>query len=453
MSDTDRQRDLLVWGATGVVGRLLAECLAEQYTAERLSRALGGRDANRLGALEADLVDAHEGWDELPVVLGDATDSESLREVAHSTDVICTTVGPYTEYGTPLVEACIDAGTDYCDLTGEVNWVRETVGRFHDAAVDAETRIVHSCGFDSVPADIGTLLVQSFAIEEFDAPCETVRIYLEEGSGGVSGGTPASFAELFEAASDDPEMRRTLRNPYSLAPPGEREGVDPGEQRIARKDRLRSTWTAPSSMAPVSERVVRRSNALPGYPWGREFRCSEVVDAGSGPVGAATAGLAAGGIGLFTAAMSFGPTRSALRQFVFPDPGEGPTSKQIENGHFTVGVLGTGEAADGPFTVEAEFGADLDPGYGGTARMLGEAGMCLVRGAVDSPLSGGVLTPTSGIGMPLADRLRDVGFTAIVGEASGNPADRSGRAAGRRRPGGSHSSATAAVAGKRHTTG
>ena len=162
-------------------------------------------------------------------------------------------------------------------------------------------------------------------------------------------------------------------------------------------------------------------HALPGYPWGGEFRCSEVVDAGSGPVGAAIAGLAAGGIGLFTAAMSFGPTRSALRQFVFPDPGEGPTSKQIENGHFTVGVLGTGEAADGPFTVEAEFGADLDPGYGGTARMFGEAGMCLVRGAVDSPLSGGVLTPASGIGTPLADRLRDVGFTAIVGEASGNP--------------------------------
>jgi short subunit dehydrogenase-like uncharacterized protein len=420
MSDGDRQHDLVVWGATGVAGRLLAEYLTERYTSESLSLALGGRNADWLGSLETELVDTREGWNELPVVLGDATDPESLREIARSTDVICTTVGPYTRYGTPLVEACIDAGTDYCDLTGEINWIRETVDQFHDAAVDAETRIVHSCGFDSVPADIGTLLVESFAAEEFGARCETVRIYLEEGSGGVSGGTLASFAELFEAASDDPVVRRTLRNPYSLAPPGERDGVDPGEQRIARKDRLRSTWTAPSPMAPVNERVVRRSNALLGYPWGREFHCTEIIDTGSGPVGATTAGLVAGGIGLFRAGMSFGPTRSALRRFAFPDPGDGPTRDRIENGYFTVRVLGRGTAADGPFTVAAEFGADLDPGYGATARMLGEAGMCLVRDEADSPLAGGVLTPASGIGTPLADRLRDVGFTAAVAEA---PAD------------------------------
>ncbi|AXG07166.1 oxidoreductase [Haloplanus rubicundus] len=418
MPDTKRQHDMVVWGATGVAGRLVAEFLTEQYDPDALTLAIGGRNEERLEALAADLTVGAE-WDDVPILLGDATDPKSLREIAASTAVVCTTVGPYTTYGTPLVEACIDARTDYCDLTGEVNWIRETVDRFHDAAVEAETRIVHSCGFDSVPADIGTALVQSFARETFGVPCEAVRIYLEDGSGGVSGGTLASFGELFEAASEDPVVRRTLVNPYSLAPPGERKGVDPGEQRWPRKDPLRDEWTAPSPMAPINERIVRRSNALLGYPWGREFRCSEVVPTGRGLRGAATAGAVAGGLGLFSAVMSVGPLRSGIRKYVFPDPGEGPTSEETEQGYFTVRVLGRGTTDDDPFTVEAQFGADWGPGYGATARMLGETGMCLREDDTDSPLSGGVLTPAAAIGTPLADRLRAVGFTATVGEATG----------------------------------
>jgi short subunit dehydrogenase-like uncharacterized protein len=418
VSDRDRQFDIVVWGATGVAGRLLAEYLTEQYPPDDLSLAIGGRDAERLAAVEADLCEGTE-WDEVPVVIGDATDPESLRVMTRDTHVVATTVGPYTKYGTPLVEACIETGTDYCDLTGEVNWVRETVDRFHDEAVEARTRIVHSCGFDSVPADIGTLLVQSYATETYGTPCSEVRIHVESASGGVSGGTLASFVELFEAASNDPEVRETLRNPYSLAPPGEREGVDRGQQRLARKDRLTGEWTAPSPMAPVNERIVRRSNALLGYPYGREFRCSEVIPTGRSLLGAATSSAVAGGFGLFSAAMTVSPVRSALSRFVFPDPGEGPSERQIENGHFSIRVVGQGAGADGPFTVEAEFGADRDPGYGGTARMLGESAMCLLRGETDTPLDGGVLTPASGIGLPLAERLRAVGFTATVGVREG----------------------------------
>jgi short subunit dehydrogenase-like uncharacterized protein len=317
-----------------------------------------------------------------------------------------------------LVEACVEAETEYCDLTGEVNWTREIVDQYHDAAVDADTRIVHSCGFDSVPADLGTLLAQSFAVEEFGAPCTQVRIYVENTSGGVSGGTLASAAELFEAASKDPEVRKVLGNPYSLAPPGEREGVDPGEQRLPRKDPLRSSWTAPSPMAAVNERVVRRSNALLDYPWGRDFRCTEVIPTGRGLRGAATAGLVTGGLGLLTLGLSIGPTRSALKRFVFPDPGEGPSEEQMEKGHFRVRTRGRGVNEDGPFTVDAVIGADRDPGYGGTARMLGESAMCLVEDDTDSPLDGGVLTPASAIGTPLAERLRAVGFTASASVAS-----------------------------------
>jgi short subunit dehydrogenase-like uncharacterized protein len=423
MSATDRPYDLVVWGATGVAGRLVSAYLTTQYAPDDLSLALGGRNADRLGSLEAELVRRSEEWDDVPTVTGDATDPERLRDIARRTDVVCTTVGPYTTYGTPLVEACLEYGTDYCDLTGEVNWVRETVDRYHDEAVDAETRIVHSCGFDSVPADIGTMLVQSFAADEFDASCELVRVYLEDGSGGVSGGTLASAAELFDAASNDPVARETLRNPYSLAPPGERDGVDRGEQRRPRHDRLRPVWTAPSPMAPVNERVVRRSNALLGYPWGREFRCTEVVPTGRGVDGAVRATLLAGGLGLFTAALSVDPLRSGIRRFLFPDPGEGPTRAETEDGHFTVRVLGRGTARGGPFTVEGVVGADSGPGYGATARMLGEAGMCLVREETESPLEGGVLTPASGIGTPLADRLRAVGFTMAVDEANGTASE------------------------------
>ncbi|TKX67968.1 trans-acting enoyl reductase family protein [Halorubrum sp. SP9] len=415
MSDADRTHDVVVWGATGVAGRFAAEYLAERYGPDELALAIGGRDREQLDALAADLARRGDARDEVPVVVGDATDPESLRAVAEGARVVCTTVGPYTRLGTPLVEACVETGTDYCDLTGEVNWVRESIDRFHEPAVDAGARIVHSCGFDSVPADLGTLLVQSFAGETHGAPCETVRIYLDGGSGSVSGGTLASAGELFAAAATDPLAREALRNPYSLAPRGERRGVDPGEQRWPRRDALRGEWTAPSPMAPVNERVVRRSNALLGYPWGREFRCSEVVPTGDGPVGAATAGLVAGGLGLFTAAMSVGPIRSALRRHVFPDLGEGPTREEAEAGHFRIGLRGRGTGPDGPFTVEAEFGADRDPGYGATARMLGESAVCLARDEVDSPFDGGVLTPASGIGLPLAERLREVGFTASVG--------------------------------------
>ena len=207
MSATDGQYDLVVWGATGVVGRLVAEYLTEQYTPERLSLALGGRNETKLRSLESKLTERSEEWEDIPIVLGDATEPESLRDIAERTAVVCTTVGPYTKYGSPLVEACVEAGTDYCDLTGEVNWVRETIDRYHDEAVENETRIVHSCGFDSVPADLGTLLAQQFAREEFGAPCEVVRIYLEDTEGGVSGGTLASFGELFEAASEQRNSR------------------------------------------------------------------------------------------------------------------------------------------------------------------------------------------------------------------------------------------------------
>jgi len=413
VSSTTNNYDIVVWGATGFAGQLVAEHLTSHYPAAELSVALGGRNESKLRRLAEGLADESDR-EEIAIVVGDATKPASLREMASQTKVVCTTVGPYTTYGTPLVEACIEAGTDYCDLTGEINWAREMIDRYHDDAVAADVKIVHSCGFDSVPSDLGKLL-QSYATEAFGDPCEFVRIYLEDGEGGVSGGTLASAAELFEAAATDPIARETVSNPYSLAPPGERSGVDTGEQRRPQRDSIRSIWTAPSPMAAVNERVIRRSNALLEYPWGREFRCTEVVPTSSGIGGAAAAGGIALGLGVGTAAMKSRLLRRGLRRFVFPEPGTGPSEAKIKSGHFLIRVIGRGTTTDGPFTVVSEIGAELDPGYGATARMLGEAGMCLLRGETESPLDGGILTPASGIGDPLGDRLRDVGFTVTAG--------------------------------------
>jgi len=416
VSPASNQYDIVVWGATGFVGQLVAEHLVTQYSAEELSVALGGRNQSKLETLATDLTRETDNRDEIPTVIGDATEPDTLREIASQTAVVCTTVGPYTEYGTPLVEACIETGTDYCDLTGEVNWVREMIDRYHEEAVAAETKIVHGCGFDSIPADLGTKLLQSYAQEEYGEPCEYVRIYLDEGKGGVSGGTLASFIKLFEAVENDPIAREAISNPYSLAPPGERQGVDSGEQQRPTRDAFRSIWTAPSPMAVVNERVIRRSNALLEYPWGREFRCTEVIPTGPGIGGAAAAGGITVGLGVGRAAMSSGLLRRGLQRFVFPESGTGPSESEMEAGRFLITIIGRGTATDGPFTVMSKIGASRDPGYGATSQMLGEAAMCLLRGTTESPLDGGVLTPASGIGDPLADRLRDVGFTVAVGE-------------------------------------
>ena len=415
MSVTARPYDLVVWGATGVAGKLVVDYLTEEYTPSELALAIAGRNKNRLDAVRRDVVEKTE-WNKLPVILGNAEDPESLEEMAEQTQVVCTTVGPYTKYGTPLVEACISTGTDYCDLTGEVNWIREMVDRYHDRAADADVRIIHSCGFDSVPADLGTLLVQAFAIETYDRPCTIVRIYIEDGKGGISGGTLASAVEVFKAVSENPIARATLENPYSLAPPDERTGIDTGIQRMPQKDSITSEWTAPSPMAIVNERVIRRSNALLEYPWGRDFQCSEVVPTGHGAEGALKAIIITGGLAAGKAGLSIEPLRSALQRFVFPDPGKGPTREETARGSFTVRILGSGVSVDGPFSVQGRISADQGPGYGATARMLSEAAMCLVNNEIESPLSGGVLTPASGIGMPLSDRLQNAGLTVSVGQ-------------------------------------
>ncbi|MFC7019590.1 MULTISPECIES: saccharopine dehydrogenase family protein [Haloarcula] len=406
--------DVVVWGATGFTGRLAAEHLA-RAGGDDLSWTVAGRSPSKLESLREDLADIDPGLADREYLVGDATDRESLAAIAEETDVVCAAVGPYAEYGTPMVEACLDAGTDYCDLTGELQWMRETVERYHERAVEDGTRIVHACGFDSVPSDLGTLLVQTHAMETSGAPCSTVRANVALDGGGFSGGTAASMVDLYEVLEDDPSLAGALADPHALVPEGHPDPRSAVRGALPQYDREAGTWTAPFFMAKVNEKVVHRSNALRGYPWGRSFAYHESMVTGDGPAGAALAGAVTGGLVLLDGIMSVGPLRRQLERYVLPDPGEGPSRQAIERGGFEVRLRGTGAAADGGdvFTVEGRIAANRDA-YGTSGVLIGEAARCLANGAVDSPLAGGVLTPASGIGLPLVERLRAAGLTISV---------------------------------------
>jgi len=414
----DRAYEIVLWGATGFTGRLVAEHLADRYDATDLDWAIAGRDREKLETLRGELAEIDPDWESLDILVGDAFDREGLDAIAERTRVVCTTVGPYAKYGSNVVGACVENGTHYCDLSGEVPWMRRVIDEHHEDARERGVRIVHSCGFDSLPSDLGTLLVQQHAEETFGTACSTVRSFVRSNSLSVSGGTFASMLELYEELSRNPDVRGILQNPYSLAPSGERSGPDEGSQRLPRYDGDVGQWTAPFIMAAVNEKTVHRSNALLGYPWGRAFRYDEVVPTGAGLPGAVSAAGIAGGLALSTAAMAVSPVRRLVDRYLLPDSGEGPSREEIEGGAFEVRLLGTGRSAETneEFAIEGTVAADRDPGYGATARMIGESAVCLANGDTDTTLDGGVLTPASGIGTSLVDRLEDVGMSFTVDE-------------------------------------
>ncbi|HWK27371.1 MAG TPA: saccharopine dehydrogenase NADP-binding domain-containing protein [Solirubrobacter sp.] len=369
--------DIAVYGATGFVGRLVAEYLAA-HAPPGVTVALAGRSRAKLERLGLDA----------PLLVADAEDDAALRELAGSARVIVSTVGPYYPRGLKLVDACVAAGAHYADLTGEVLFVRESLER-HAAAEAAGVRIVHSCGFDSIPSDLGVLLLHDAVGDLGDTELVVTRL-----KGGLSGGTLASMKGQIDAIGADPAKRRIAGDPYALSPHAERRG-ERDSLRIAR-DPVHG-WTGPFVMATYNTRVVRRSAALLGY--GPAFRYREVSRYGN-PV---TAAAFTGGLVALAGGLAFGPTRKLLDRLL-PDPGQGPSEQARREGHFTVEVHGGGRTAT--------IGAQGDPGYAATAVMLGESALAL---ALDElPPRAGVLTPASGIGLPLAPRLRAAGMTVAV---------------------------------------
>jgi short subunit dehydrogenase-like uncharacterized protein len=404
--NADRELDVVVFGATGFVGRLVAKHLAE-HAPPAVRIGLAGRSLEKLSTVRAGLPASAASW---PLLVADSNDPESLARLAAATRVVATTVGPYARYGLPLVEACAQAGTHYTDLTGEVLFVRESIDRFHDAAATSGARIVHACGFDSVPSDLGVLLAAERARADGAGELEDTTLLVVSMRGGISGGTIDSARTQLEQVAADPENKRLVSDPYALSPD---RGAEPdlGDESdgIGISQRL-GVWTAPFVMAPFNTRIVRRSNALQGWAYGRCFRYTEVMSTGTSVVAPALAAGTAVGLGAFMAGMSFGPTRALLDR-VLPSPGEGPSEKTMQSGHFRVDVHArTTSGATCVSTVSAQG----DPGYAATAVMQGESALCLALDEDRLPGGGGVLTPATAMGDALADRLRAAGFTLSV---------------------------------------
>ena len=410
-----RDHDIVLWGATGFTGRLVAEHLVGRLAATGVRLALGGRDRKRLEAIRRELTRISPAAAELPLIVADSHDRASLDAMASATEVVCSTVGPYAVHGHELVAACVERETDYCDLTGEVQFIRQTIDRHHEAARASGTRIVHCCGFDSIPSDLGTLVLQETAAARHGAPFNDITFVLRGSRGGFSGGTVASLVNVLDEAASDRSVRRVLTDPYALNPEGERQGPDGPDQSGPRFDDRLGRWTGPFVMAAINTRVVRRSNALLDWRYGRDFSYREVTGFGPGLRGRLAATAMAGGLGALVGALGWGPTRSLLRRTLLPSPGDGPDRRARERGFFTIDLHGRGTSKDGEAsTGRIRVHGDHDPGYGETSRMLGESALCLALDGAELDSPGGVLTPAVALGLRLVERLRRVGMVFEV---------------------------------------
>ena len=402
-----REHEIVLWGATGFTGQLVAEYLVRNHPDTGL--ALAGRNRAKLEGVRRDLAAIDGRAAELPILVGDSHDRPSLDAITKAAKVVISTVGPYAKYGEALVASCVAHGTDYCDLTGETQFIRRMVDRHQAEAERTGARIVHCCGFDSIPSDLGTLMLQEAAKDRFGEPLQTVKFFAGESRGGASGGTVASMLNLLEEAKDK-KVRRILGDPYALNPEGERDGPDGSDPMGVRYDDDLGMWVGPFVMAAINTRVVRRSNALMGYPYGRRFRYSEEMSFGSGPKGAIRAGAVASLVGAFVAGAAIKPIRVLLQKTVLPDPGEGPSREERERGFFVCRLVG--KTADGK-ELRGRVEGQNDPGYGETAKMLSEAALCLARDGITA--KGGIRTPASTMGTTLIERLRDAGMVFRVG--------------------------------------
>lgn len=394
--DNNREFDVIVWGATGFTGRLVAEYLFNTYGADNSIRwAMGGRSQTKLEKIRATVAN-----ETIPLVIADSHDEESLNAMAQRTRVVCTTVGPYGKYGDKLVAACVANQTHYCDLAGEVHWMRRMIDLHHEVAKANGTKIVHACGFDSIPSDMGVFFVQKEAKARTGHYAPQIKMRVKALVGGFSGGTYAALTDQLEKAAKDKRVLDVVRNPYGLNPVGEQHGPDkPDLQQVVYDDASQS-WIYPFVMGSINTRVVRRSNALAGYPYGKDFRYDEASMSGDGFAGRVKATLTASFFGIFTLAKPGSFLKKGLDRLM-PKPGEGPSKAKREAGFYDLRFIAT--VADGSTAVGKVTG-DMDPGYGSTSKILAESALCLAKDK--TPTIGGVLTPSIAMGEALLVRLQ-----------------------------------------------
>lgn len=394
-----RKFDVIVFGATGFTGRLVAEYLNTAYgVGGDFAWAMAGRSLARLTQVRDALgIDAA-----LPLRVADARDGAALAALVAQARVVITTVGPYQQHGEALVSACARAGTDYVDLCGEPGWMAQMIPRLQGPAAASGARIVFSCGFDSIPFDLGVVFLQGQAQARLGAPLVRVHGRVKVMKGGFSGGTAASLIATLEAAGRDAALARTLVDPFALTP-GFRGPPQP-DDRTAAWDDLAQSWTGPFVMAPINTKNVHRTHALRGHPWGRDFTYSERMLTGTGAAGERRARVLARTARLQDWLLRLAPARALIRRFVLPQPGQGPGPAQRDSGRYE--VVFVGQTASGQ-TLRATVRGDRDPGYGSTCKLISESALCLLQDVDRTMTPGGVWTPGAAMGLTLVRRLQE----------------------------------------------
>ena len=409
-----RPYTLVLYGATSFVGQITARYLAH-FLSDQEHRdvrwAIAGRNAEKLEKLHFQLTqeqDAEKANDtsaaNVDIIIANSDNAASLDKMTTQTRVIISTVGPYLKYGEPLIKSCVENGTDYVDLTGEAIFIKDMLDKYQDKAQQSGARIVNSCGFDSIPSDLGVYFTQQQSEANFNAPCSTIHMRVKAAKGGLSGGTLASMATIFEESGKNKSRRQQLANPYLLNNDSDAPNVRQDNINKPQYDAEHGHWLAPFIMASINTRIVHRSNQLLSYQYGREFKYDEAMWMQNGVKGQLISyGMSAGILGFITA-MTFRRSREFLSNHVLTKSGDGPSKSDQDNGYFDLRFFG--KTANNE-TIATKVTGNKDPGYGSTSQMLAQSALCLAQDITKDEVKGGFWTPASAMGNRLLTRLEN----------------------------------------------
>jgi short subunit dehydrogenase-like uncharacterized protein len=380
---------------------LVCDYISKNYNERELRWAIAGRNKKKILKLQQKLK-----IDDSRTIIADSSDKDSLVKMVKKSRVVCTTVGPYAKYGTNLVEACIEGETNYCDITGETQWIRRIIDRFHTKAKEKNIKIINSCGFDSIPSDMGVFYSQKIMLEKTGKYASTINMRVAGAKGGISGGTYNSLSNVLEEALIDKEVRKTLTNPYGLNPIDKQFGPDKSDLREVIFDTVSNSWIAPFVMAGINTKIVRRSHALMDFMYGKNFAYDEATLTGKGIAGQIRGYMSL--IPIFLATRKKGSIIKKIVDFILPKSGEGPSKKTRINGYYNLRFYLTLDK----MTYVSKVLGDMDPGYGSTSKMLAESAICLALDKI--PETYGILTPSVALGDSLLKRLEEnAGLTFI----------------------------------------
>ncbi|WP_201576120.1 trans-acting enoyl reductase family protein [Psychrobacter sp. H8-1] len=423
VNDTDNQHDtskrpyaVVLYGATSFVGQITAHYLAQFLSNKKstddseksaVTWAIAGRDKEKLEKLQSELSKAQNNEEtdkKVDIIIANSDDDTSLDEMTKQTQVIISTVGPYLKYGEPLIKSCVNNGTDYVDLTGEAIFIKDMMDKYQAKAQQTGARIVNSCGFDSIPSDLGVYFTQQQAEAKFNQQCDVIHMRVKAAKGGLSGGTIASMATIFEEVGKDKARRKQVANPYLLNDDTDAPNVRQDNISKPEYDSEHERWLAPFVMASINTRIVHRSNQLLGYEYGRDFKYDEAMWMKDGIKGQLSSYAMSAGLLGFATAMMIKPSRELLSKHVLPKSGSGPSKSEQENGYFDIRFFGETSEKD---SISTKVTGDKDPGYGSTSRMLAQSALCLAQDVTKAEVAGGFWTPASAMGNKLLTRLED----------------------------------------------